>query len=307
MAPRELAELDDTNNNNNMKANPAGSPFSRMMRRRRRSTSAPPSTTKRRLVIEDHYRTEGGEGEARVVLPGVPTHEDDWARDAHDFFNLIVLIPLVVLNIMNWNWDMLLLGKSPEHAWTGEWFFPFYIFAQSYFVADLGWMFFVPSCVRSPTTIIQHHVATILYMMIPYFFPEFRFIMGALLSVEINTWFLIARRVFNKQGFQPWIIGLPPILSIRIKLISICFYVTWVVIRCIIYPLLIIDFVTRYNARSAHFGTRFNIWAVILPLHSCFVALNFKWTYDLLMSKLRYWRRSRGKGGAKKEDISKGL
>jgi hypothetical protein len=55
--------------------------------RLRRSFSAPPST-KRRL-IEEHYRLDETKS---VVLPGLPKHEDDWPRDAHDFFNLVVLV-----------------------------------------------------------------------------------------------------------------------------------------------------------------------------------------------------------------------
>jgi hypothetical protein len=42
-------------------------------------------------MIDEHYRVEGKTKE-RVVLPGVPKHEADWARDAHDFFNLVVLV-----------------------------------------------------------------------------------------------------------------------------------------------------------------------------------------------------------------------
>ena len=60
---------------------------SRFPLRIRRSFSAPPST-KRRL-IEDHYRLDETKS---VVLPGLPKHEDDWPRDAHDFFNLVVLV-----------------------------------------------------------------------------------------------------------------------------------------------------------------------------------------------------------------------
>jgi hypothetical protein len=208
---------------------------------------------------------------------------------------------------MNWDWDMLLdmpPGKKPEDAWTGEWFNVFYFYTQTYFVVDLLWVILLPQCVRSPVTIIQHHIATILYMLIPYFFLDLSFIMGALLIVEINTWFLIARRVFNKQGFPPWTIDLPPIISIRIKLISICFYITWIVIRCIIYPAILVELLIRHQERTVLVGTRFNVYALCVPLQCCFVMLNFKWSYDLLMSKMRYWRR---KGKGKKEDISKGL
>lgn len=194
--------------------------------------------------------------------------------------------------------------KNPEEAWTGEWFNVFYFYTQTYFVVDLLWVVLIPSCVRSPATIIQHHIATILYMLIPYFYPDLCFMMGALLTVEVNTWFLIARRVFNKQGFPPWTIDLPPIISIRVKLISICFYTTWIIIRCIIYPALLIELISRYNLRTALVRTRFNVFLICVVLQSCFVALNLKWTYDLVMSKLRYWRR---KGKSRKEDTSKGL
>lgn len=64
----------------------AVSPFRDMLRRR--SKSAPPAAPRRKL-IEEHYRVDTAE---REVLPGVPKHGDDWARDAHDFFNLVVLV-----------------------------------------------------------------------------------------------------------------------------------------------------------------------------------------------------------------------
>jgi hypothetical protein len=209
---------------------------------------------------------------------------------------------------MNWNWDLLISVKSSHtsawEAWTGDWFNSLYFYAQSYFVVDLLWIILVPQCVRSPTTIIQHHIATILYMLIPWFYPEYRFVMGALLFVEINTWFLIARRVFNKQGFPPWIIDLPPFVSIRIKLISVFFYLTWIVIRCIIYPYVLLELVGVYDERSRRLNTRFNVCLISLSLQACFVILNFKWTYDLVMSKMRYWRRKDKKA---KEQLSKGL
>jgi hypothetical protein len=62
-------------------------PTLRRMLRNRRSLSAPPTTGRR--LIEDHYCVDTTRS---VVLPGVPKHEDDWARDAHDFFNLVVLV-----------------------------------------------------------------------------------------------------------------------------------------------------------------------------------------------------------------------
>eukprot|EP00535_Pseudo-nitzschia_heimii_P010505 CAMPEP_0197174814 /NCGR_PEP_ID=MMETSP1423-20130617/1195_1 /TAXON_ID=476441 /ORGANISM="Pseudo-nitzschia heimii, Strain UNC1101" /LENGTH=141 /DNA_ID=CAMNT_0042623803 /DNA_START=91 /DNA_END=513 /DNA_ORIENTATION=- len=118
------------------------SPFEALRRkiRKRRSRSAPPKLKK--SLIEDHFRVGKNIVGKRLALPGVPNYEDDWARDSHDFFNLIVLIPIVVLNIMNWNWDLLFnLGKKQTiaDAWTGEWFDLFLWTTVSYFVADFFW------------------------------------------------------------------------------------------------------------------------------------------------------------------------
>lgn len=54
---------------------------------RRRSLSAPPRV--RRSLIEEHYRVDETH---TVILPGVPKQDEDWPRDAHDFFNLVVLV-----------------------------------------------------------------------------------------------------------------------------------------------------------------------------------------------------------------------
>ncbi|KAL3932395.1 MAG: hypothetical protein SGARI_003974, partial [Bacillariaceae sp.] len=217
------------------------SPFKALqnMRKRRRARSAPPGSTRKPSLVDHHFRVQHHpESGRKEVLPGAIKHEDDWARDSHDFFNLIVLIPIVALNVMNWNWEVLMNLKKKQtvaDAWTGDWFELFFWTTAMYFVADLIWVITTPNCVKSPSVIIQHHLVTMFYILVPYYQPDVRWCMGACMSVEINTWFLIARRVFNKQGFPPWIIDLS-VVSIRIKLISICFYVTWIGIRVILYP-----------------------------------------------------------------------
>jgi TLC domain len=255
-------------------------------------------------LLEDHYRVDRVKNNPRtlVVLPGVPAHEDDWARDSHDFFNLVVLVPVVVLNVMNWNWEKLMYGTgakqafSIQRAWTGEWFYWFFAVTLLYFLTDLVWIVSVPTCVKSPATIIQHHVATMLYILIPYFQPDYQWCMGACMIVEVNTWFLIARRVFNKQGFPPWILNLS-IVSIRVKLISIFFYLTWILIRCCLYPYLLVEFTNAWLEHSQRVGTKWNVILLSVPLHAAFCLLNLRWTHDLLMSKIRYWRRVSGTGG----------
>ena len=61
---------------------------------KRRSNSAPlPTTGRRKQLIEDHYIVDT---KAKVVLPGLIKYENDWVRDCHDFFNLIVLVREII-------------------------------------------------------------------------------------------------------------------------------------------------------------------------------------------------------------------
>ena len=249
--------------------------------------------------------------QVKVLLPGVPRYEDDWARDSHDFFNLIVLVPVTVLNVMNWNWDKLLWASNNHHhnnnnklsnsfshklqaAWTGDWFEVFLGLTVAYFLLDLLWIQLLPHCVKSPGIIRSHHVAVLLFLWLPYQHPPVRYCMGACMAVELNTWFLIARRVFNKQGFPPWtVLEVSSFWSLRIKVISVAFYVTWIGIRCCLYPALLWPFYRHWRDLTRQTGTPWNILWPSVPLHAAFCLLNLKWTYELILSKVRYHRRQR--------------
>jgi hypothetical protein len=269
---------------------------------------------------KQHHHHPADTKRFKVILPGLPAYEADWARDSHDFFNLVVLVPVLVLNAINWNWEILLSDSAVlsgdlstlHKAWIGEYFDAFFWLTAAYFIVDLLWIAVNPICVKSPTTILQHHLAVLVYIMIPYFRPEVRWCMGACMTVEVNTWFLIARRVFNKQGFPPWTTLHMGWLSIRVKLISICFYVTWISVRCILYPALIIPFYQHWCERSMQVKSWWNVMLLSLPLHLAFCLLNLKWSYELLMSKVRYWRRlaqlrKRGMAHVVEAEVSKGL
>mmetsp|Transcript_1157 Transcript_1157/g.2098 ORF Transcript_1157/g.2098 Transcript_1157/m.2098 type:complete len:333 (+) Transcript_1157:82-1080(+) len=257
---------------------------------------------KNRHLVEQHYKIDQ---ENHVLLPGVPTYDEDLARDFHDFFNLICLVPIIALNVLNWDWDKLFQSiHSKEgipfiHCWTGEYFYLFFYVTLAYFIVDLVWVTVIPRAVKSPSTIIQHHIATILYLIIPFHVQSFRFLMGVCMSVEMNTWFLIARRVFNKQGFPPWTIDLPYLFSVRVKLISICFYITWISIRCVLYPYVLVVFYKMVQSGNLRENERM-FMPVGTCLHSVFCVLNVRWTIDLINSKIRQWK-------TKTNDIASGL
>merc|ERR1712045_582026 len=130
------------------------------------------------------------------------------------------------------------------------------------------------------------------YLLIPHHIPKFRFLMGVCMSVEVNTWFLIARRVFNKQGLPPWKFDIPCLLSVRVKLISVFFYITWVSIRCIMYPyvLYVMVFPLRSHEEYGAPDGRYAIYAAI-GLQVIFCCLNGQWSMQLLNSKMRQWKK----------------
>ena len=79
------------------------------------------------------------------------------------------------------------------------------------------------------------------------------------MSVEINTWFIIARRRWNH-----------PLIC------SIFFYITWFGIRLILYPYLLLKFYQEYMDFSEKIGTYYNIIAVapIFQVSFLFTLLN---------------------------------
>jgi TLC domain len=103
--------------------------------------------------------------------------------------------------------------------------------------------------------------------------------MGACLTVEINTWFLILRRVlYKRKDF------IHPIVT---DVVSFFFYLTWIVIRMILYPLIMYIFVQMAVAEVQTTGRLWHWPMMFLPVHFFLCILNLKWSYDLFAPMLR--------------------
>lgn len=152
---------------------------------------------------------------------------------------------------------------------------------------DLIWVSVVPICVKSPGVIVKHHIVAMLYLIGPIVYPEYRWFMGAILSVEINTWFLICRRLVYRNSYS----GVPP--SPRLKLaqtfVSTFFYITWIAIRCYLYPSFLVMFWYMYVERLEETGVYFHNEMLFIPVHVGLCALNLKWTYDLFTPIIKRW------------------
>lgn len=88
--------------------------------------------------------------------------------------------------------------------------------------------------------------------------------------VEINTWFLIARRKWPQaRGLEA------------------CFYVSWVALRNVLYPWLIYAFVAEWRDASEKCGSPWNPILVTPVFQAALTALNFQWTFALLYKQVK--------------------
>mmetsp|Transcript_58032 Transcript_58032/g.79083 ORF Transcript_58032/g.79083 Transcript_58032/m.79083 type:complete len:254 (-) Transcript_58032:605-1366(-) len=238
---------------------------------RGRANSFPPSESsskarKKKLLLHDHFPLKGR------------SEDPDFWRDLHDCFNLIALVPINVLNV----WSLYLWynthsdfsvyvaqGSAEDQQRALVAFWVFFFSTVGYFLFDLAWICVKPQSVKSPNFIIVHHIVTILYLLIPYNIPQYGWCMSSCMLVEINTWFIIARRYWDHWPLH-----------------SFFFYVTWISIRLILYPWLVYRFALAYLEHSAYTQNPYNPIVCAPFLQVLLVGLNIKWTRDLYLSKV---------------------
>lgn len=194
----------------------------------------------------------------------------------HDYFNLLT-IPFICAATVYF-----LYTNEERCFWIS------YFVFLSYIAIDTIWVIIIPQSVASPATIIIHHIITILGWNIPVF-NGFRYtrLSNSLLLVEFNTWFLIARRNFRESNF-----------------LNAMFLATWIALRLIMYPVLLVNFVPYYIQDSTDFGTYINSGVFVLVIVGSLTALNMKWSFDLFM---KLWRGKSGGSSSEKQKHLRGL
>jgi len=204
--------------------------------------------------------------------------ETDIARDNHDYFNIVALAVVVYTVALNYEY--------PSLTYTGNHFMKMWAATLLYFFLDLTWVTLVPICVKSPGVIVKHHVVAILYLSAPIYFPRYQWIMGAVLSVEVNTWFLICRRLVYRSSYCPSYAQVSPIITTTV---SSLFYITWIAIRCYLYPHVLVLFFKLWKEEIETQGKYFFWELLFIPVHVVLCILNLKWTYDLFKPIIKRW------------------
>ena len=174
----------------------------------------------------------------------------------HDLFNLISLFILNSLNLAH------ILHQCP--------FIIFWATTMAYFIADGLFVALVPFIVKSPRTIILHHLISGGLILIPLLYPAYHWCMSYDMLVEINTWLLIARRNVERPSL----------------ILESLFYITWVVFRLVLYPFLVYRFFIEWLEAVRVTG----VWVsplILAPLLQVFLmGLNVQWTLEMV-TKMR--------------------
>ena len=180
---------------------------------------------------------------------------DDVELKRHDAFNLCVLPIVVVCS---------LITILREPAVKPVLFYTF----LSYVIVDTLWLAIKPSSVASPLFIIGHHFVTAAAWIFAYLDGDELWKWGLIGPlVEINTWFLLARRTWNRP-----------------LVVEALFYSSWVGLRLILYPVALYQYVQAWfvivNQRS--FVDSIG-WHIMLLSATALNYLNMKWSYDLFL------------------------
>ena len=163
----------------------------------------------------------------------------------HDVFNLVSLPLLVGLNLVYFlgcselRWPGYLpavrnisLDSTTCTTYAQSWdFWAFNI----YLLVDTAWLVIFPSSVPSAAPLIYHHIGTILGWYSPLFDQRWAFWSSLAALVEFNTWILILKRQYGKD----------------VWLVHFAFYVSWVVLRLLVYPIGLVVFAQEYWAALA--------------------------------------------------------
>ncbi|CAJ1383400.1 unnamed protein product [Effrenium voratum] len=128
----------------------------------------------------------------------------------HDWLNIIVLSVIFVLCVA-----AIFLGEDSDlHSLVVA-------VTVAYLISDGLWILLQPDMVRTPKSIIAHHVVTLIVIMDPLQIASHRVNASRALLVEVNTVLLTLRRLL---GHPVWC--------------EVGFYLTWVLIRLVWFPVL---------------------------------------------------------------------
>lgn len=190
----------------------------------------------------------------------------------HDLINLLLIgivlsLDLYYLYVASYSSSIFTNSYPGENA-SREFSWVYRAFV-GYMIFDTIYVFLIPSSTASdPNTILIHHVATLIYSLVPCYAPRLSWHTAALLTVELNTFALTARRNVAKD-------------TLPFHFFNVLFYLTWVVIRLIAFPVFVTIFFFEYQSRIKEEGP-LNVVLLAVVFQGLLTLLSLLWTWQMV-------------------------
>jgi hypothetical protein len=185
-----------------------------------------------------------------VLLSAIRHLQQSSSSRLHDIFNLVSIGAINLLNFANLHYQ--------------QGFMPLFLSTMLYTVADILFITVWPESVKSPTSIVVHHLITAAYMFVPLLLPQHRWFFSWALLVEANTWTQIARRTLPIPG------------------LNTLFYATWVGLRLVMYPILSAVVWREWWRSAATLAQRDTVLLLSGCMQTFLTGMNYYWSAQLL-------------------------
>lgn len=217
--------------------------------------SAERSLRMAKSIIEQHFHVD----EAFCML-GPLQQGSNPPRDARDWLNAVALVP----------------------AFQVCWWMTI-----AYFM-DVLCIVILPQSIGSPEAAVQHQPTFVGDTWLAKLHPEYGWLMGACLLVELNTWLLFGRRRSDKSNDNVLTEEEAPLVkSLFLVTASFFSYVSWFLIRLCCYPYMLALLIWEWYTESKRIGMHFDLTALMLVVQCIFILRNVQRTTRLLCCKLK--------------------
>lgn len=214
----------------------------------------------------------------------------------HDIFNIISIFIIIMLDFQYLCYATE-IDKIGTHEIGNNYSYMGNLLISTfsiYMLVDTLWIAIQPKCVLSnPVALIVHHIASFLFLSIPYFESQFLWHAAITLFVEVNTFLLIVRRR-------------APLNSLIYSILDYSFLLTWMTLRLVVFPILVVFFAYEYIRFTYDHknGNCFNIMLLAPLLQSILTLLGFKWTFDMVRKMITKFNDNLGKEKSQKKIVS---
>eukprot|EP01039_Chlorochromonas_danica_P007478 gene7478-8269_t len=190
----------------------------------------------------------------------------------HDLFNIFFLVVVVFLVVryltIATDWSLLGTSHIGENYQKEYWIIQYAFFL--YVLIDALWIYLIPTCtMQPPSLILIHHAITLVVASTPFFIPQFSWHLAIGMTAEFTTIFLAMKRMLPR-GSWPYFLS------------NLFFYLSWILVRVIVYPTMSVFITYEYVRYSESIGSYVNFVIPAWTAQVMLTALSLYWTVNML-------------------------